>query len=66
MSVWTLITTIVKFMPELIELIRRLADGVQAGVKEARLKKDLRAISKALRVKDGKQAASDLNDVFRD
>lgn len=65
MTWFTLATTIIKFMPEFIELLKVLANGINNGVSEAKLKKDFKRISKALRIKDGKQAANNLDDIFR-
>ena len=65
MSYWTVFATLIKLLPELISIMKTLIFGIQSGVKTIKLKKDLTRISKALRVQDGKQSASDLNDVFR-
>ena len=65
MSYWTVFATLIKLLPELISIMKTLIFGIQSGVKTIKLKKDLTRISKALRVQDGKQSASDLNNVFR-
>ena len=64
MTWMTLITTIIKFIPELLEIVRSLADGIQAGMTQKKLKKDLQGISTALKEKNRAKAASDLNDIF--
>lgn len=62
----TWLKLIFKYLPELIELLRSLAQKTAAGIEEAQIRRDLKRISKAFKNKDRQQAARDLDRIFDD
>lgn len=60
------VKTIIKFLPELIDLIKFLSSGVSDAAVFINLKIKFKAITYALKEKDRIKAARKLNEVFRD
>jgi len=59
------ILTIIKFLPELYELIKSLSGMIKEGIEEAAIKRKLSLVSKAFAETDRKEAARKLNEAFR-
>ena len=65
MGTWQLIKLALKFLPELINLIKYIDDQITKGIEEAAIKKKLTQITAAFALTDKPTAAHNLNDVFR-
>jgi len=60
-----IVSTILKYLPELVALIKTLAQKGENAVEEAVIRKRLTAITEAFSNPDRAQAARGLNDAFR-
>ena len=60
-----IVSTILKYLPELVALIKTLAQKGENAVEEAVIRKRLTAITEAFSNTDRAQAARGLNDAFR-
>ena len=57
--------TIIKFLPELLALLKTLTELVDSGLEELKIKRHLKAIDNAFKETDAAKRARLLNDVFR-
>ena len=66
MSFMAILKTVLTFLPELINLVKKLNAGIDAGIEHAVLKSRLKAIDKAFSHPDKRRAARELNDAFKE
>ena len=57
--------TILKFLPELVALVKWITKKTEQGIDEASIKASIKAIDKAFTNVGPQQKAKELNDVFR-
>ena len=57
--------TFIKFLPELIELVKYLSKKIDQGVDEAKIRASLKQIDGALDKAISSKDTSDLEDIFR-
>lgn len=59
------ILTILKYLPDFIELAQRIGGMVEEGVDYLQIKNAMKRIDKAFLIKDPKERARTINDEFR-
>lgn len=62
---WAAIKVIITYLPDLIELVKAIVQKTNEGIETAVLKRRLRTIRVAFKMKDRSKAAELLNDQFR-
>ena len=65
MGALQIIKLAIKYLPELIDLIKYIQEQIQQGVEDALIRKKIRQITAAFALTDRPAAARGLNDVFR-
>lgn len=65
MSFMAIAKTVFTFLPELINLVKKLHEGAVNGISHAVLKSRLKAIDKAFGHQDKRRVARELNDAFK-
>lgn len=65
MSILQIIKIAVRYLPEIIDLIKSISEQVENGVQEIEIRKRIKQINAAFILTNRQQTAHDLNDVFR-
>ena len=64
-AIIALIPTIIKYLPELISLIKYLKKETDDGVDEIRIRRNFKRLDKSVANPNRPEAAREANDVFR-
>ena len=62
---WGTIWAILKFLPELWELVKEIRSGIESGLEEWKVRKAIKGVSRAFKIKDAQESARALDDLFR-
>lgn len=65
MSFISLLITFLKYFPEFVELLSLIAKKVEEGYTEIQIRRSIQAINAAFKNPNRQNAASELNDIFR-
>lgn len=66
MGFWAAIKIILKYLPELVSLVKWIGEKTNEGVSEVQLRNDIKAITKAFSPENtAQETAGDLNDIFK-
>ena len=61
-KIWVL----VKFLPELVSLLKTIIELTEKGVTEIKVKRKIRSIDRAFKAKTARERSQALNDAFLD
>ena len=65
MSFFSALMLIIKYLPYIFKLIERIDTMTKQGMEDAAVRKAMRDIDKAMDIKEPRQRAAALNDVFK-